>query len=100
MELLHRWYSGQGGALPPVVQWPGGGSFTGGTLVVRGSSTGGSGQGGALPPLVQWPGGGSFAGGTLVVRSSSTGGRVAREGLFHRWYSGHGEALSPVVHWL
>jgi hypothetical protein len=29
--IFQRWYSGQEGALPPVVQWPGTGSSTGGT---------------------------------------------------------------------
>jgi hypothetical protein len=57
MDLCHRWYGGQERALPPVVQRPGKGSSTGGTVARKGLfHLWYGGQERALPPVVQWPG--------------------------------------------
>jgi len=103
-------YPTNNGALPPVVQRPGKGSYTGGKVAKEGLfHRWYSGQGGALPPVVQWPGKGSSNGGTEArkglfqrwyrgqQRGSSTGGTEARKGFFHRWYSGQEKALPSLV---
>jgi hypothetical protein len=103
--LLHRWYSGQKGALLQGVQWPGRVSSTGGTVARKGLfHQWYSGQEGTPPPVVEWPERGSSIGGTVARKGLSHEGLfhrwyISQKRLLHRWYSGQEGARPPVVQW-